>query len=295
MTDRLRRLISSAPKNASAPYLRREKRLARLLLREEKARELRLTQLCLEHVPEAMLQVGSDARILYANRRACQQLEYSRAELLRMRIHDFDPDYTATLWPEHWKDIRRIKSLKLETRHRTKSGRLIPVEIAINYIKIGDQECCSSTIRDISERKQAEAALAQKQDEIAALSAPILQIAEGVIALPIIGELDAARATQILEALLAECVKTGAQFAILDLTGAGAVDATTAEHLFRIGRAVSLLGGRCALSGISPRMAQAMIELGVDMSAFLTFGTLRAALQHALRNVVGAPKQARQR
>lgn len=293
MSDSFRRFIlrgKRAPQRANP-----RARLAAFEQRAAKARELLLTQLCLEHVPEAMMLVTADARIVYANGRACRQLEYAREELQTMRIHDLDPDYPAHLWPEHWKDIRKLKSLSLETQHRAKSGRMMPVQVSIRHFTIGADEFCSSTVRDISERKQAEEALRQKQSEIVALSAPILQVAEGVVALPIIGELDAQRATQILDALLAECVRAGARFTILDLTGAGAVDAATAEHLFRIGRAVSLLGGRCALSGISPRTAKAIIELGVDMSAFLTFGTLRDALQHALKSVGSMGNAGKQR
>lgn len=288
MTGALKRLTSRSSRDRAPGDLRSFRRRARLEERERRARDLRLARLLLEHAPEAMFHVAADARILHANGMACRRLEYSRRELRGMRIHDLDPDYPAHLWPQHWEDIRRLRTVVIETAHRTKSGRMIPVEVSINHFTIGGEECCTSMLRDITERRRAEEALRQKQIEIVALSAPILRVADGVVALPIIGELDAARAAQILEALLSECAGAGARFAILDLTGAGAVDAATAGHLSRIGRAVGLLGGRCALSGISPRTAQAIVELGLDMSAFLSFATLRDALQHALRSAGGA-------
>ncbi len=286
-----RRILSNTSTDRVSKYLEPRRRMARLEKRRADAEETRLPRLLVDNAAEAMLYVDSDARILYANRHACRRLEYSRREMMGMRIHDFDPEYPKHLWPEHWEEIRRLKNLVIETNHRTRSGRMIPVEVTIQYFALGDKERCTSVLRDITERKRNEETLQRKQAEIAALSAPILQIAEGVVALPIIGELDAVRAARILDALLAECVRAGAKFAILDLTGAGAVDLETAEHLFRIGRAVGLLGGRCALSGISSNTARTIIELGVDMRSFLTFGTLRDALRHVLSTVEHQPKK----
>jgi len=276
------RVLANTATDRGTKYLDPRRRRSRLDKRRRDAGAAQLPRLLVDNAAEAMLYVDSNARILYANRHACERLEYSRREVLNMHIHDFDPEYPKHLWPDHWQDIRRLKKLVVETRHRTRTGRMIPVEVTIQYFLFGHEERCTSVIRDITDRKRSEEALEQKQAEIAALSAPILQIAEGVVALPIIGDLDAARAARILDVLLAECVRAGARFAILDLTGAGAVDAETAEHLFRIGRAVSLLGGRCALSGISANTARTIIELGVDMSSFLSFATLRDALQHVL-------------
>lgn len=279
------RVLSNTSSDAVSKYHERRRRLARFEKRRRDLEEARLPRMLVDHAAEAMLYVDSDARILYANHHACRQLEYSRREMLDMRIHDFDPEYPTHLWPEHWQDIRRLKKLVIETHHRTRTGRMIPVEVTIQYFTLGDKERCTSVLRDITERRNAEEALQRKQAQIVALSAPILQVAHGVVALPIVGELNAERANQVMEALLAECVRTGADFAILDLTGASAVDLATAEHLFRIGRAISLLGGRCALSGISPSTARAIIEQGVDMTAFLTFATLRDALTYALKTI----------
>jgi anti-anti-sigma factor len=279
------RMFAKTSKDRASKYLEPRRRLARFEKCRRDAERARLPRLLVDNAAEAMLYVDSDARILYANRHACQRLEYSRHEMIGRFIHDFDPDYPKHLWPHHWEDIRRIKKLVVETNHKTRTGRMIPVEVTISYFMHGDKERCTSVIRDITERKRTDEALRRNQAEIVALSAPILQVAKGVVALPIIGELDARRATQVMEALLEECVRAGAQFAILDLTGAKTIDSATAEHLMRIGQAVRLLGGSCALSGISPSTARTIIELGVEMKAFLTFATLRDALKHAMKMV----------
>lgn len=133
-----------------------------------------------------------------------------------------------------------------------------------------------------AERERTAAVLRQQQAAIRALSTPIIQAWEGVLVLPIIGALDSGRATQIMEKLLGEIVRTQAHFAVLDLTGVEDVDAPTVDHLLQVARAASLLGSRCLVSGVSPRVAQAIVELGSDARTFETFGELEDALRHAL-------------
>ncbi|WP_437737089.1 PAS domain S-box protein [Sorangium sp. So ce1335] len=133
-----------------------------------------------------------------------------------------------------------------------------------------------------AERERTAGVLRQQQEAIRALSTPIIQAWEGVLVLPIIGALDSGRATQIMEKLLGEIVRTQAHFAVLDLTGVVDVDAPTVDHLLQVARAASLLGSRCLISGISPRVAQAIVELGSDARTFETFAELEDALRHAL-------------
>ncbi|WP_438029464.1 PAS domain S-box protein [Sorangium sp. So ce233] len=133
-----------------------------------------------------------------------------------------------------------------------------------------------------AERERTASVLRQQQEAIRALSTPIIQAWEGVLVLPIIGALDSGRATQIMEKLLGEVVRTQAHFAVLDLTGVEDVDAPTVDHLLQVARAASLLGSRCLISGISPRVAQAIVELGSDARTFETFAELEDALRHAL-------------
>lgn len=134
-----------------------------------------------------------------------------------------------------------------------------------------------------AERERTASVLRQQQEAIRALSTPIIQAWEGVLVLPIIGALDSGRATQIMEKLLGEIVRTQAHFAVLDLTGVEDVDAPTVDHLLQVARAASLLGSRCLISSISPRVAQAIVELGSDARTFEAFGELEDALRHALR------------
>jgi PAS domain S-box-containing protein len=135
---------------------------------------------------------------------------------------------------------------------------------------------------EIAERRRAEEILRKHQEEIRALSTPLIEVWDGVLALPVIGSVNEGRAAHIMEKLLDAIVKSRIRVAILDLTGVEDVDTTTAGHLMRIARAAALIGSRCVLSGISPRIAQTMTAIGIGAESFTTFGTLKDALRYAL-------------
>jgi len=78
-------------------------------------------------------------------------------------------------------------------------------------------------------------------------------------------------------------VQTQAEFAILDLTGVHGVDVATAHSLARILKAVTLLGARGIVSGVSPSVAEALTSLEVDTRWLETCHTLRAALLRTMR------------
>ena len=94
---------------------------------------LRLTQIAVDRAADLAFWITPDARFLYVNDAACKRLGYSRTELLSMTVADIDPDYQLGNWPLHWKDLRSKGQLRFETRHRTKSGEIYPVEVVANY------------------------------------------------------------------------------------------------------------------------------------------------------------------
>lgn len=113
------------------------------------------------------------------------------------------------------------------------------------------------------------------------LSSPILQVWHDVLAVPIIGALDAERASIVQDALLEAISQSGVRFAILDLTGVGTMDVATAEHIGRLVAAVKLLGSEMVICGIGPGVARVMIELGVSLEG-VKVKNLRDALQYCL-------------
>jgi len=134
--------------------------------RKQAEQTLRLTQFAVDHAGDPVFWLARDARFVYANLRACEHLGYSREELLAMTVHDIDPHYPAEVWPEHWEELKRRKTFTFESEHRAKDGGLVPVEITVNYLEFAGKEYNCAFVRDISERRRAEAMLRQAHEEL---------------------------------------------------------------------------------------------------------------------------------
>ncbi len=147
----------------------------------------------------------------------------------------------------------------------------------------------AGAIRDITRLKQSEAELRerlaqieQQRDLIEELSAPLLEVWDDVIALPVVGTLDGRRAAITMQELLREISEKGVRFALVDLTGVETIDAATAEHVVRIAQAVALLGARAIITGIQPRVAQTIVDLGLELSGLETRRNLRDGLRECI-------------
>ena len=131
--------------------------------------------------------------------------------------------------------------------------------------------------------KSREETIMRQQQELLELSTPVVELWEGILALPLIGTLDSARTQVVMESLLQAIVRTGAGLAIIDITGVPTVDTLVAQHLLKTVAAARLMGADCIISGIRPQIAQTIVHLGVDLSAVTTKATLADAFTLALR------------
>jgi rsbT co-antagonist protein RsbR len=131
-------------------------------------------------------------------------------------------------------------------------------------------------------QKGREDVILRQQQEMLELSTPVVKLWDGVLALPMIGTLDSARTQVVMESLLQRIVETGAEVAIIDITGVPTVDTLVAQHLLKTITAARLMGAECIISGIRPQIAATIVHLGVDLSAVITKATLADAFQVAL-------------
>jgi len=125
--------------------------------------------------------------------------------------------------------------------------------------------------------------IARQQHEMLELSTPVVQLWDGIIALPLIGTLDSTRTQVVMETLLQSIVDTGSRIAVIDITGVTMVDTLVAQHLLKTVAAARLMGAQCIVSGIRPQIAQTMVHLGVGFEDVVTTGSIADALQRAFR------------
>jgi len=132
-------------------------------------------------------------------------------------------------------------------------------------------------------QKSREEVINRQQEEMLELSTPVMKLWEGIIALPMIGTLDSARTQIVMESLLQRIVETGAEIAIIDITGVPTVDTLVAQHLLKTVTAIRLMGADCIISGIRPQIAQTIVHLGIELQGITTKANLADALAIALK------------
>ncbi|MEV4703515.1 STAS domain-containing protein [Actinoplanes sp. NPDC049316] len=125
--------------------------------------------------------------------------------------------------------------------------------------------------------------IADQAEQLLELSTPVVKLWEGVVAVPLVGTLDSARAQVVMERLLETLVETGSPYAIIDITGVPAVDTQVAQHILKTVVAARLMGADCIISGIRPQIAQTIVALGIEFGDIATKSSLADALRHVLR------------
>jgi rsbT co-antagonist protein RsbR len=131
--------------------------------------------------------------------------------------------------------------------------------------------------------QERERVIRQQQEAIRELSTPVLQVRERLLILPIIGVIDPQRARQLTEQLLRGIRSNRAKVVVIDITGVAAMDATVANHLVQTVEASRLLGATVIVTGLSPEIAQTIVNIGVDLGKMNTVGDLQGGIEQAER------------
>ncbi len=127
--------------------------------RKRMEKVLRLTQFSVDQAVEAILWLDPTARIFNVNDTACRMLGYSRQDLMSMTVHDIDPNFPVERWPEHWGHLKEQGALAFEARYWSRTGEILDTEVTFNYLQYDGKEYGCAILRDIGERKKAEAEL----------------------------------------------------------------------------------------------------------------------------------------
>jgi rsbT co-antagonist protein RsbR len=119
----------------------------------------------------------------------------------------------------------------------------------------------------------------QQRMAIRDLSTPIIELWEDILTLPIVGVVDTQRSVEMTERLLHRIVQGKARCVIIDITGVEVVDTMTANHFIKMVNAARLLGAYCVVTGISPLIAQTLVQIGVDLREVKTLSSLKEGLR----------------
>lgn len=237
----------------------------------------------LDQIPAPVMAVNKELMVIYMNEAGKKLLKKSAEEIIGIACKDIIcTDQCGT------DDCAMLKAMKSGKTYASRTeatlgGQTIPLEFSAVPLVDDSGEIIGGLefVLDITERVLYENRLKEQNHTIREMSTPTIKLWEGVMVLPVVGVVDSMRAQHMMESMLTKIAETYAKVIILDIHGVAAVDTAVANHLIKITKATKLMGCDCILSGISPAVAQTIIQLGIDMEAINTRATLSDALTEA--------------
>lgn len=247
-----------------------------------------------------LYEYSSDAHLIFDHRGI---LDCNRAAIAMLHGKDKSQVlalHPAVLSPEYQPDGQRSldKSVEMdrlarergvhrfEWTHRRLSGEEFPVEVTLTPVVLQDGPALLVVWHDLTEIKAREAALrahiatiAAQQARIRALSMPIIEVLQGVVMVPVFGELDPQTASEMTAQVLTALTARRAWAIILDVTALSTADRSTPAHLLRLLSAARLLGAEGLLVGVSPSLARTLVGAEQDLTSVRTLPSLREAIE----------------
>src|SRR5512139_1696502 len=174
--------------------------------------------------------------------------------------------------------LRDVLARSLFTKYQDNVEKLN--RILDSYEPAANRIALSVAVGFVEERERK---IRQQEEAIRELSTPVLQVRERLLILPIIGVIDPQRARQLTEQLLRGIRTNRARVVVIDITGVAAMDSNVANHLVLTVEASRLLGATVIVTGLSPEIAQTLVNIGVDLTKMNTVGDLQGGIEEAER------------
>ena len=224
----------------------------------------------LDRIADGFVAFDRGWRVTYMNAKAAQlftRLQKDPGELAGRDIWEEFPDLVGSkAYLEYHRAVAEQVTVSFELYYA-------PLDAWLDIRAYPSEDGLSVYFQDITERKRAQEdrerfqreVIEAQQSLLAELSTPLIPIKGGVVVMPLVGAMNAGRAAQMLETLLRGVTSSGAQVAIVDVTGVEEVDTYVADMLMRAARSVRLLGAQVVITGIRAGVARALVELGVDL------------------------------
>lgn len=239
----------------------------------------------LSQIPTPVMAVNKEMEIIYMNNAGITLLGKSEEELLGKFCYDSFASIHCGTDQCCMKKAMNDKKTNHARNEIKANNKVVPIEYYAVPLLDNNNEVIGGVeyIIDISERVSNEIRLNEQANTIQQMSTPTIKLWDGVLMLPVVGVIDSMRAQLMMESMLKKIAETYSRVIILDIQGVAAVDTAVANHLIKITKATKLMGSECILSGISPAVAQTIIQLGIDMESVKTKATLSDALIEAFR------------
>lgn len=248
----------------------------------------------LNAIPDLMFLISRDGVFLNYKADSSGDLLIPPEAFLNKKVAEVLPPHLAEQTLTHMEALKRTHEMQTYEYQALINDQ--PRDFEARMVFSNDDILVLS--RDVTKQKRAERERQAMQEQIIQaqqaalreLSTPLMPIADGVVAMPIIGTIDTMRAQQIMEVLLQGIAEHSAEIAILDITGVKVVDTQVAGALIRAAQAARMLGARVVLTGISPEIAQTLVHIGAEMREMVAKPTLQQGIAYALEQRVGNHK-----
>lgn len=253
---------------------------------------MHVLEIVVQNSPSVVFVKDHDGKYIVVNKELARLYGTTTEKLLGLSDFDFFPADAA-------REMRAKDQEAMASDRPIKFEEIVPFDGGLHHyvtLKFPIQNVAGEVVgvcgiaSDITELKQQEEERIRMREQIIAaqeealreLSTPLVPIADGVVAMPLVGAIDEKRAELIVTALLDGVGQQGAHTVIMDITGVRTVDSQVAEALVRAARSVGLLGARVIVTGVRPEVARTLVELGTDLQGIVTRATLRSGIASAI-------------
>jgi len=239
---------------------------------------------------QGTIEFNMDGTIITSNDNFLNVLGYALEEVKgkHHRIFCEESYANSSEYRSFWEMLNRGEFHSGEYKRFGKNGREVYLQATYNPIfdLNGKPLKVLKIATDITEQKRLGVERSKQAALIMEMSTPVMQLWDNVLLLPIVGLVDSKRVQLIMETVLQKILDYQAKVIILDIQGVPAVDSAVANHLIKVTKATKLMGCTCIVTGISPQVSQALVNLGIELTDILTQSTLKDGVTTALR-VIG--------
>jgi methyl-accepting chemotaxis protein len=238
---------------------------------------------------EGTIEFDMDGTIITANDNFLKVLGYTLEEV-KGKHHRIFCEESYAKSPEYkkfWEKLNRGEFDSGEYKRIGKNGKEAYIQASYNPILdlSGKPVEILKIATDVTEQKRLEEEKTKQAALIMEMSTPVMRLWDNILLLPIVGLVDSKRVQLIMETVLQRIVDYETKVIILDIQGVPSVDSAVANHLIKVTKATRLMGCTCIVTGISPEISQALVNLGLELTDILTQATLKDGVSTSLEKM----------